>query len=141
MISEKRFMKRLIDLCLRSGLSEFPKSEEDQQILLQSASLSLRAGTDYSEKEVSAKLMHWLTEVSLQGCIDHVSLRRRLVDAGYLVRNRDGSCYTLLPYKSELFESAVESIDVKDVLRTARAEIDRRREAYRVKQGQGETVC
>jgi hypothetical protein len=40
-ITREYFIKRLIDLCLRSGLSGYPTDIIDQHILFKSAALSL----------------------------------------------------------------------------------------------------
>lgn len=142
-MTRDHFIKRLSQLCLQSGLSEFPKSAEDQHILLQSAALSLRPDTSYSEQELGAELNRWITDVTRLKFIDHVTLRRGLVDAGYLLRNRDGSCYRLAPFSSRahIFEGAVQQVDVAEVLEAAGTEIARSKEAYINRQTSEGKLC
>ena len=47
----------------------------------------------YAEREVNDLLSAWLA--SVRATIDHVTLRRRMVDLGFLKRTRDGSRYYL----------------------------------------------
>ena len=47
----------------------------------------------YAEREVNDLLSAWLASVRAR--IDHVTLRRRMVDLGFLKRTRDGSRYYL----------------------------------------------
>ena len=47
----------------------------------------------YAEREVNDVLSAWLASVRAR--IDHVTLRRRMVDLGFLKRTRDGSRYYL----------------------------------------------
>ena len=47
----------------------------------------------YGEREVNDVLSAWLA--SVRAAIDHVTLRRRMVDLGFLKRTRDGSRYYL----------------------------------------------
>jgi len=49
LISRSYFIKRLIDLCLRSGLSGFPKNNRDQYILFKSAVLIIGKAGIYTE--------------------------------------------------------------------------------------------
>lgn len=47
----------------------------------------------FSERSVDAAILRWLAEVGHHVEIDHVNIRRRLVDDGYLTRTRDGRVY------------------------------------------------
>jgi hypothetical protein len=60
-----------------------------------------------------------------------------LVDAGYLIRNKDGSSYQVVPLapRPQFFEESIEEIDIPEVLKTAREEIARRKQEYLAKQG------
>jgi hypothetical protein len=44
-VTEQLFVKRLTNLCLRSGLTGFPKDDLDQHILLKSAALTFDPST------------------------------------------------------------------------------------------------
>jgi hypothetical protein len=137
-ITKDRFLKRIGDLCLKSGLSGFPKDEADQHILLKSVVLVIGPGEALPEKEINEKLQLWNLITRSKG-LDHSTLRRRLVDAGYLERSKDGSAYRVRPAgpgKFE-FEAAIEQIDLAEALDAARAEIERRKQEYLAKSRQG----
>jgi len=134
-ISKEYFIKRLGDLCLRSGLSGFPAGQEEQHILMKSAVLTLGSSGSFSEREIDTKLQLWISEiVELKG-IDHVTMRRCLIDAGYLIRNKEGTCYqisdTPQPYS---FESDIEQIDIAAEIQNERDKIARRKKDYLEKQ-------
>jgi hypothetical protein len=132
MMESEQFSKRLANLCLRSGLAGMPKDEMDQHILLKSAVLLIDAAGQLSEKEINEKLQVWLTQVCVIKNFDRVTLRRWLVDTGYLTRNSDGSGYQVAKPapRPELFEAAVDQIDVLETIQAARDEMQRRKQAY-----------
>jgi hypothetical protein len=131
-ITKEYFIKRLSDLCVKSGLSEFPKDEKDQHILLKSAVLMLKGAGSLSEKEVNDKLETWVTDVSNIKYIDRVTLRRRLVDTGYLTRSKDGAAYQVVSSGSQLFvfDPAIDQLDPLEVIVNSREEIARRKREY-----------
>lgn len=138
-ITKDHFTKRLVDLCVRSGLSGFPKDDIDQHILLKSAVLTLDQSGTYTEKEINAKLQHWINQVTQLKGIDHGTLRRWLIDAGYITRSKDGSSYRVSPSgtRAYLFEAAIEEIDVAEVIQSGREEIERRKREYMEKSRTG----
>jgi hypothetical protein len=133
-ISQERFLKRLGDLCLRSGLAGFPKDEADQHILLKSAVLVIGPAEGLSEAEINARLKQWCAFTGAQG-IDHGTLRRRLVDTGYLTRSSDGSAYSVRPDGAGAyeFEPGIDRVDVAQALASAREEIERRKQFFLAK--------
>lgn len=131
-VTREYFMKRLVELCLRSGLSGFPKDDVDQHILFKSAVLTLGKSGAFTEKEINEKLKHWINHISRIKNIDHITLRRWLVDTGYLTRNSDGSCYQISQSgpRSQFFDDAIDQIDVMEVIKTGQEEIARRKRDY-----------
>ena len=109
-----------------------PKDETDQHILLKSVVLSFDNRGIFGEQDINEKLKYWIQQISRIKEIDHSSLRRFLVDAGYLTRTKDGSQYQVPPSapRPQFFEDAVEQIDPAEVLRAAQEEIERRKRAY-----------
>lgn len=131
-MSGEQFSKRLVNLCLRSGLAGMPKDEADQQILLKSAVLLLPPSGILGEQEVNQKLQGWLTQVCVIKNFDRVTLRRCLVDAGYLTRSSDGTSYQVVqsgPHP-DLFDPSVDQIDILGTIQTARDEQQRRKQAF-----------
>lgn len=126
------FVKRLTSLCLRSGLASFPKDDLDQQILLKSAVLMMGQADTYNEREINEKLDAWITRVCPIKNFDRVTLRRWLVDTGYLSRSKDGACYQVSQSGSRpgFFAEDVDRIDVPDAIRLAQEEMARKKKEY-----------
>lgn len=136
-MTREYFIKRMLNLCLRSGLSGLPKEKVNQHILLKSAVLTIgRTGT-FTEKEINEKIKYWINHVSQIKNIDHVTLRRRLVDDGYLTRNNDGSSYQISlsgPWR-QFFDETIDQLDIAELVRKGREEIARRKKEYMEKAG------
>lgn len=131
-ITSEQFTKRLVNLCLRSGLAGLPKDEIDQHILLKSAALLVGESGPRTEKEINEKLQLWLLQVCQIKFFDHVNLRRSLVDMGYLTRNNNGTSYLVAQPgpRPELFDASVDQIDILGTIQSAREEMERRKQAY-----------
>lgn len=129
-LTAEQFSRRLVELCLRSNLPGIPKKELDQHILLKSAALLLGSGGPFTEKEVSARLEVWVREVCQIQSFDRVSLRRWMVDSGYLTRSRDGASYQAAAQNPGLFAPEVDGLDILALIAAARAEIVRRKQEY-----------
>lgn len=135
MITSEQFSKRLVNLCLRSGLSSIPKDETDQHILLKSVVLFIGNTSPLTEREVNERLQGWLTQICVSKNFDRVTLRRWLVDTNYLTRDRLGTSYQISQTgpRPDLFDPAVDQIDVVATIQIARDEIERKKQAYLVK--------
>lgn len=84
----------LLRKLLRPGrLQGFPSHPDRRDTVLAVAAGALVRRHPYAEEEVNELLIDWLTSVRAR--IDHVTLRRRMVDCGFLKRTRDGSRYLL----------------------------------------------
>lgn len=131
-LTARQFSQRLAELCLRSNLSAIPKKELDQHILLKSAVLLLGDAAGFTEKEVTDRLDQWTRQVCVIQNFDRVSLRRWLIDTGYLLRSRDGASYQIArpAPRPEFFEAEIDHLDVLGVLAEARAEIARRKQEF-----------
>ena len=81
---------------------------------------------------IQGNLEAWIDEVSQIKNIDHITLRRRLVDTGYLTRSKDGAYYQVVRSgtRTVLFDPDVEGIDPVEVIIKAREEIARRKREY-----------
>ncbi|MGB9639517.1 MAG: DUF2087 domain-containing protein [Anaerolineales bacterium] len=134
-ISKETFVKRLVTLLVKSGLSEFPKNKNDQLIILQSVLLTFKGAKKLTEKEVNEQIDTWIRGVGQVNYIDRVSIRRLLIDYGFLERAKDGSVYSLVepqPY-AELFADEINEVQVFEELERAREEIRSKRERYQAK--------
>jgi hypothetical protein len=121
-VDEAKFTKRLAQLCLGSWLPNFPKRRADSKILLLSIAAELGDDPVFPERSVDAAILRWLAEVGHRVEIDHVNIRRRLVDEGYLTRSRDGRQYRRT-------ERAIPVPDSRDIIHQALE--DRETEARR----------
>ena len=136
-VTREYFIKRVADLCLRSGMSGLPKDDLDRHILYKSAVLAFDPDTVLTEKEVTARLETWVHTISQIKNIDGVTLRRYLIDTGYLTRSKDGTQYRVARPGPQppFYEAGVDAVDVGEVIASARAEIERRKQAYLSKPG------
>ena len=79
---------------LGSGRFEnFPRHPDHLDSILAVAAGRLQRRRPYAEREVNEALREWL--LSVHSTIDHVTLRRRMVDLGFLKRTTNGSRYFL----------------------------------------------
>jgi len=130
------FTKRLGDLCLRSGLSGLPRDEASRHVLFTSMVGALPVATPLVQAAVDTCLARWIETSGLKD-LDHVTLRRSLVDAGYLDRPADGSSYSVVanPPGRPRCEAGVAGVDLAAVLQSRREEVARRKAEYLARSG------
>ena len=98
----------------------------------------LEARRDYTQSELKACLAKWLSQVGRTVEIDHVSLRRYLVDAGYLTRDTAGRSYRVDPEQTRgLFEAGIEAIDPVALVEEAYQDAAERKREYLEKRERG----
>ena len=83
----------LRNLLQTGALQSLPANPHVRDTVLAVAAGGLERQRPYAEREVNDVLSAWLA--SVRAAIDHVTLRRRMVDLGFLKRTRDGSRYYL----------------------------------------------
>ena len=86
-------MNALKRLLANGPLSAYPTRRADQELLLRLGAARFERGRAYTEREVNDILRAWLATFCAPYGIDHVSMRRYLVDARLLVRDTKGSTY------------------------------------------------
>jgi hypothetical protein len=129
-ISATEFEDRLVAHCSGGAIAALPRRRRDLAILLVSATLWLETGVVYSEQEINAGLQRWLDVVCPDLRLDHVTLRRELVDRNYLDRDQSGRHYTAGRGPVTLrFDDEVAAIDPVAVLERARADRVARKQA------------
>jgi hypothetical protein len=99
---------------------------------LKALSLSFETGRLYTEREVNRLIEIWLNRVGQSIEVDHVTLRRTLVDEAYLARTADGEAYQLGRVSDVrfFFSEEVTTINTEAVIAEAIREIAKRRELY-----------
>ena len=108
-------------LLANGRLTAMPKRPADQELVARLAAARFGPGREYREAEVNETLVAWLEHLSEPFGVDHVALRRLLVDSRLLVRTSTGSAYRLNEAKSAGLEGLA-SIDVARVLEEIAAE-------------------
>jgi hypothetical protein len=118
-----RSLKRLL---ANGRLTAVPKRPADQKLLVALAATQIDAHTSWLESEVNERLKTWLETISEPFGIDHVTLRRMLVDSGLLTRTSSGSTYQINAERLEEIE-AIREIEPASVLVQVRNERDLRK--------------
>ncbi len=131
-ITSEEFQQRLTELCLRGGPTGFPRRRRDRHILLKSVALTLDKRAEYTEPEVNTKLRLWLRDVGAPFHLDHVDLRRYLIDEEFLGRSKDGSRYWVAAFSRHqlVFDPEIEEVDVNRLLSQARARLEGKKEEF-----------
>lgn len=112
------FQKRIVDLCLRSGLTDFPSKHQDQLIILKSITNLFVDDKVYTEVQVNQIIKSWLSKVSIFSSWDFMMLRRGLIDEKFLTRNSDGSGYwlSLSDPSGVTFDPCIRETNICDIL-------------------------
>src|SRR5262245_48573129 len=122
MIGIDEFVERLCRIGAGRGPRRFPRRLRDRQILIKSIRMQMDPVTDYSEKDVNALLQRWLREIAPEIEVDHVTLRRLLVDYGEIDRTRDGAIYRIgYPARPAAFEVEIDDLDLRATVAAYRA--------------------
>ena len=80
-------------LLVNGLLTGWPSRPADQDLIVHLAALRFEAEKVYRESEVNAILKDWLATFCAPYGIDHVTLRRHLVDARLLLREKSAASY------------------------------------------------
>ena len=122
-ITDAQFRERFAALYF-SG-QDLPKKPLDRQIVLISAILGLTPQQKYSEAEINAELQKWALSFGRRYSVDHVTMRRYLIDEKYLVRDASGGAYQLgdlaqLPFTFDVTLAGLDLIALIDEAKAAR---------------------
>ena len=132
LIDSTTYARRLVTLCLRSGFITFPARPADRAILQKSMIRYFDPDARYSQKGVDTILKQWTQEIGRKIRVDHVTLRRLLVDDGYLERRPDGARYRVTLSGPFAFQFApdVDTVDDKALIAQEAMAIEARRRAH-----------
>jgi hypothetical protein len=139
------YIERLGALAPRQGLSlggMHSASPVDFALMLAAAARSFEPAHVYTERDVNHRLRAWLAGVGAMLAVDHVELRRWLVDTGVLTRDGFGRAYILgtpSPAISTVM-AALAGHDLDGIARTARERDTARREARKSQWAQRQAV-
>jgi len=129
-ITDAEFRERFSALYF-SG-QDLPKKPLDRQIVLISAILGLEHQRKYSESEINAELQKWVIAFGKRYSLDHVTLRRYLIDERYLVRDSSGGAYQLgaLEQLSCTFDPTLIALDLNALIGEAKAARELKKQQY-----------
>ena len=111
-------LARFRKLAIKRGLTPgalLDASPEDFDILLLALRREFPKPRNDTEREVNETLHHWLQSTGAMLDVDHVELRRWLVDFALLSRDAYGHAYTLAPTPARLkqMEADIAAIDFR----------------------------
>ena len=121
---------------LRGGrLHGLPTRQTDLELLLAIAAAQFAPRRGYTEREVNSLLKVWLPVILTEHAIDHVTVRRYLIDYGLLRRDAFGTRYQLGDRElDEWLTADARSVDPGAILaELARARAERRAQHERSK--------
>ena len=122
----ERALKRML---ANGPLTAIPKRPGDQDLLATLAAARFDAEKTYREADVNEILKAWLSTFCEPYGIDHVTLRRMLVDARLLVRTTSGSTYRVNRARMARAEDLAE-VDLAKMLADVRAQRDARKKQH-----------
>ena len=129
-MSSREPARRILERLLANGpLTALPKRPGDQHLVALLAATRFAPGEVYLETEVNARLVAWLETISVPYGIDHVTMRRLLVDSRLLTRTKSGSSYHL-DAASAAGIDAVRALDPAELLATIASERDSRKRQH-----------
>ena len=134
-ITAAQFAERFLPLVLSAR--DLPKRSLDFNILLCSSVIGLQPERGYSESELNTELQRWILEFGGGFGLDHVTLRRYLIDEKYLRRDPAGKAYQLDPAGPRFsYDPAVRSLDLHMLVAEARQQRAKRKQQYMQQSGQ-----
>lgn len=129
--SEDQVREALGRMLANGPLTMLPRQPRDLEVLMALAAARFEPGRGMPEAEVNETLAAWLATFCAPFGVDHVTLRRCLVDARLLVRDRAGSVYRAAPEKvAEAIEAGAAGIAPAEVMEEVRRTRDARKRAH-----------
>jgi hypothetical protein len=129
-ITNAQFRERFTSLYF--GGQDLPKKPLDRQVVLISAILDLERQRKYSESELNAELQKWVLQFGRRYSVDHVTLRRYLIDEKYIVRDSAGNAYELdaLETLPTTFDATLAHLDLAALIAEAKAARELKKQQY-----------
>ena len=114
----------------KSGpIDHLPKRRFDLDVLLALGTARFEPDWIYDEQTVNERLVQWIDEFTVQAFLDHVTLRRYMVDLRFLLRDAAGSVYRANFAKVDsIIATDARSIDVAEVMMSLARERDLRKQ-------------
>lgn len=121
-ITREESERRLVELFSTGRLSRYPSNRRDKHIILKSIIMTLDISKTYSKRGITRKLNDWLKAMHQPEGLDKDILLERLLEEGYLRRNRDSSQYWIPETRPDrtLFDPDVDEMDVLGIIDRSR---------------------
>lgn len=115
-IDKEEYEKVIVNYFSRSILNELPRYRKKRLILLKAFSMFFQK-ENYTEKEVNEIIKGIIAKIP-KVKIDHVKIRRALIDECFLYRTNDGSKYFLRVSDEikNIFADEINNIDIFKVI-------------------------
>ena len=134
-ITEQQFIEIFVSLVTRKSI--LPRKRLYRHILFIGFISTVDPGRSYTEKEFNLLLRGWTGSFGDHFGLDHVTLRRFLVDERYMERDAAGSSYQLLSKEPRFtYDRSIEQLDLQGLIDTARRDKAERRQRYLDRSGQ-----
>jgi len=126
-ITLDQFKNRFVALAMASN--GLPKKPQDRQIVYLSSILKLVPDRLYSESELNEQLQLWTIHFGAQFGLDHVTLRRYLIDDRFIQRDSAGTSYQLA--KIDLtYDPSIADLDLRSLIEQAKIEKEQRKQQF-----------
>ena len=111
-------------------MKRMPKSRKDTEIFLALAAASFDPQVEYSESGINEHLIEWMADFTLSSALDHVTVRRCLIDHYFLLRDQSGSSYTTnQTIINKAIDPAARSIQPRYIFEDVQREREKRKRA------------
>ena len=127
----KQQTEKVLRRILKGGvMRRMPKSMKDTEIFLALAASSFDPQFAYSESEINEHLIEWMEDFTRPSALDHVTVRRGLIDHHFLLRDQSGSSYTTnQTIINKVIDPSARSIQPRYIFEDVQREREERRRA------------
>ena len=130
MISKQQTEKLLRRLLKGGVMKRMPRNRKDTEVFLALAASSLDPQDAYSESEINEHLIEWMADFTRPSALDHVTVRRCLIDHYFLLRDQSGSSYTTnQTIINKVIDPAARSIQPRYIFEDVQREREQRKRA------------
>ena len=125
----KQQAEKVLRRILKGGvMRRMPKSRKDTEIFLALAASSFDPQVAYSESEINEHLIEWMADFTRPSALDHVTVRRCLIDHYFLLRDQSGSSYaTNQTIINKVIDPAARSIQPRYIFGDVQQEREKRK--------------
>ena len=131
MITKSNAIQILTRLLKGGKIVQLPRKRTQLNVLLLLLAASFEEGVSLSEKEVNVHIKNWLFGWTRPESVDHVTVRRYLVDYQFLKRDHSGLQYATA---SKILRSSIEGdardLHPREIMRSIQEEREKRKLRY-----------